>query len=125
MPERPGRDRRAAFLLGHDAEFWAALLLNLKGYSIRARRLRAGGVEIDLVARRFGTLVFVEVKARASMEEALAAVSPGKVRRIGRGARAYLSGLDRMPAVIRCDAILVAPRHWPRHIEAVGELVID
>jgi putative endonuclease len=119
------RDRKTAFLLGHDAEFWAALLLNLKGYSIRARRFRAAGVEIDLIARRFGTLVFVEVKARASLEDALIAVSPGKVRRIGRGARAYLAGLERLPKVIRCDAILIAPGHWPRHIEAIGELSLD
>jgi putative endonuclease len=121
----PMRDRRAAFLLGHDAEFWAALLLNLKGYSIRARRFKAAGTEIDLVAERFGTLVFVEVKARASLDDALAAINPEKLRRIARGARAYLARLPALPKVIRCDAVLVAPRRLPRHIEAIGELPLD
>jgi putative endonuclease len=118
-------DRRAAFLLGHDAEFWAEALLRLKGYAIRARRFRAAGAEIDLVARRGGTLVFVEVKARADLDTALAAVSAAKLRRIARAARAFLAREPRLPETIRCDAILVAPWRLPRHIEAIGELPLD
>ncbi len=45
-------DRRAAYLLGLDAEFWAEILLRLKGYRILARRFLAAGAEIDLVAKR-------------------------------------------------------------------------
>ena len=119
------RDRKAAFLLGHDAEFWAAMLLRLKGYAIRARRFQGAGVEIDLIAERFGTLVFVEVKARADLDSALASVTPEKIRRIARGARAYLARQARMPRTIRCDAILIAPGHLPRHIHAIGELPLD
>jgi putative endonuclease len=119
------RDRKAAYLLGHDAEFWAAVLLRLKGYSIRARRFKAAGSEIDLIAQRFGTLVFVEVKARASLDDALIAISPEKLRRIARGARTYLARLPCLPRTIRCDAILVAPGRWPRHIESIGELALD
>lgn len=119
------RDRRAAYVFGLDAEFWAALLLNLKGYSIRARRYQAAGVEIDLIAARGGTLVFVEVKARASLDDALVAVSPDKIRRIARGARAYLASLPKLPQTVRCDAILVAPGRLPRHIQAIGELPLD
>lgn len=119
------RDRKAAFLLGHDAEFWAAMLLRLKGYRIRARRFQAAGAEVDLIAARFGTLVFVEVKARASLDEALASVTPEKVRRISRAARAYLARLPAMPEAIRCDAILIAPGHLPRHIVSIGELTLD
>lgn len=119
------RDRKAAYLLGHDAEFWAALLLNAKGYSIRARRFQAAGAEIDLIASRFGTLVFVEVKARATLDDALLSITPEKLRRIARGARAYLARLPAMPRTIRCDAILVAPGRLPRHIQSVGELPLD
>ncbi|MCA0400017.1 MAG: YraN family protein [Proteobacteria bacterium] len=119
------RDRKAAFLLGHDAEFWAALLLNLKGYRILARRFQGGGAEVDLVASRFGTLVFVEVKARATLEDALLTITPRKIERMSRAARAFLPRLPRPPHTIRCDAILVAPGHLPRHIVSVGELMID
>jgi putative endonuclease len=119
------RDRKAAYLLGHDAEFWAALLLNLKGYSIRERRFRAAGVEIDLIAARLGTLVFVEVKARSTLDDALISITPEKLRRIARGARAYLGRLPMLPRTIRCDAILVAPGRLPRHIESIGELPLN
>jgi putative endonuclease len=119
------RDRRAAYLLGHDAEFWAALLLRAKGYAIRARRFKAAGSEIDLIASRLGTLVFVEVKARANLDDALLAISPGKLDRIARGARVYLSRLPALPRTIRCDAILVAPGRLPRHIRSIGELPLD
>ena len=123
MAARP--ERKAAYLLGLDAEYWAGLLLNLKGYRIRARRFTANGAEIDLIASRRGTLVFVEVKARATLDDALITITPAKLAQIARGARAYLSRLPELPETIRCDAILVAPGRLPRHIRAVGELPLD
>lgn len=121
----PAADRRQAFRLGLDAEAWAALWLQAKGYRILARRyLRAGG-EIDLVVRRGGVLVFVEVKARPSHDEALASITPGKLARISRAARAFLAGMPGGAAIVRCDAVLVAPWRWPRHVEAIGELSVD
>lgn len=117
--------RKAAYLLGHDAEFWAAWLLRLKGYSIRERRFLANSAEIDLIASRGKTLIFVEVKARAKLDDALLSITPAKLAQIARGARAYLGRQRVMPETIRCDAILVAPGHLPRHIKAVGELPLD
>ncbi|MDI6807887.1 MAG: YraN family protein [Candidatus Eisenbacteria bacterium] len=49
---------------GRCAEEIAALFLLLKGYSILARNVRPGGVEIDIVALDATTLAFVEVKFR-------------------------------------------------------------
>ena len=119
------RDRRAAYLLGHEAEFWAAMLLRLKGYSILAKRFQAAGAEVDLIAERFGTLVFVEVKARATLDAALITLTPEKLNRIGRAARAYLGRRGKMPRALRLDAILVAPGHFPRHIESIGEISLN
>ena len=42
----------------------AALHYRLRGYRILARNARAGGNELDLVARRGRTLVFCEVKEK-------------------------------------------------------------
>ena len=116
--------RKHAFLLGHDAEFWAEILLRLKGYRIRERRFLGGGGEVDLIVSRRKTLVFVEVKARADLDSALISITPAKIARIGRAARAYLGRLDRMPETIRCDAIVIAPDRLPRHIENIGELLL-
>ena len=82
--------RRHAHLYGLKAESIAALLLRLKGYTILTRRFVVSGGEIDLVARRGGSIAFVEVKARADLEVAAIAISATKRRRIGRAARVWL-----------------------------------
>ncbi len=118
--------RRLAYRFGIGAERVAALLLMLKGYRILARRYRGGGGEIDIVAMRGRTIVFVEVKARQEMAAAEWTVTPAKLRRIARGARHFLTARRIAPDMtIRCDAILAAPRRWPRHIERAGDLALD
>jgi putative endonuclease len=63
--------RVAAFRTGVSAETQASAYLMLKGYRIVARRYRSGYGEIDIVARRRQTLVFVEVKTRARLDDGL------------------------------------------------------
>ena len=114
--------RRKANRLGHAAEWRAVWRLRLAGYSILARRYKTRLGEIDIVARRGGVLVFVEVKARSSMDAARTAISAGKHARIARAARAYLSRQPSLPTVIRLDAVFVAPGRWPVHEQAIAEL---
>lgn len=123
--ERPRPDRHAAYRLGVRAETLAAWWLRLKGYSILARRFQAAGAEIDLIAERFGTVVFVEVKARASLDAALLTLTDEKLNRIGRAARAYMGRRNHLPRALRLDAILVAPGRFPRHIQAIGEISLN
>ncbi len=68
--------RRRAYGRGRRAETLAAWWLRLKGYRILARGFRVASGEIDLIARRGRVLVHVEVKARASLEEAREALTP-------------------------------------------------
>jgi putative endonuclease len=56
--------RSAASLFALGSRRGAAALLIGKGYRIRARRFRTPLGKIDIVARRCGMLVFVDVKAR-------------------------------------------------------------
>ena len=51
--------------VGREGEARAADFLKAEGYELLARNLRYRVGEIDLVAWRQGTLVFVEVKARS------------------------------------------------------------
>jgi len=115
--------RQAAFLLGLSAETRAAAFLLAKGYRIAARRWRSAAGEIDIVARRGKLLVFVEVKARGSFDDAAYSVTPRQQRRIASAAAIWLADhSDDAERDMRFDAILVAPRRWPRHIEAAFEV---
>jgi putative endonuclease len=119
--------RRGAHLFGLKAESIAVLLLRLKGYSIVARRYAVSGGEIDLIARRGGSIAFVEVKARADLDDAASAISATQRRRIARAARVWLA---RNPwattgLTLRGDAVFVAPRRLPRHAPSAYRLEID
>ena len=102
-----------------DAESRAAAFLIAKGYRIVARRWRSPVGEIDIVARRRGTLVFVEVKARERLDDAAEAVLQRQQRRIIAAAEAWLAAHpDNLNSDMRFDVMLVAPKSLPRHIMA-------
>ncbi|HEY9012411.1 MAG TPA: YraN family protein [Devosia sp.] len=125
MPPSPSKPRnkpanelrQGAEIYGRRGEALAAWFLRLKGYRIIDARYKTPVGEIDLIARRFGVTVFVEVKSRRSRHlegEALLAVN---TRRIVRAAEYYIS---RHPVLVtrslRFDVIFLAPRMWPRHV---------
>jgi putative endonuclease len=100
----------------------AAAFLLAKGYRIAARRWRSAAGEIDIVARRGNLLIFVEVKARSTFDDAAYLVTPRQKQRIAAAAAIWLAEhMDDANRDMRFDAILVAPRRWPRHIEAAFE----
>ena len=72
----PRPERVAAFRTGISAESRAAAYLIAKGFRILARRFRSPVGEIDIVARRRRVLLFVEVKARAQLDDAAESVLP-------------------------------------------------
>ncbi len=121
---RTAAGRRAfTYLRGRGAERIALIWLLAKGYRPLARRYSAAGGELDIIVRRGGTVAFVEVKARGSMEAALQSIDAQKRRRFGRAARAWLS---RNPAyaglTFRADAVFIAPGAFPRHVVAAFPL---
>ncbi|HXZ46706.1 MAG TPA: YraN family protein [Pseudolabrys sp.] len=119
----PRPERQAAFRVGISAESRAAFLLIAKGFRILARRWRSPLGEIDIVARRRQLLVFAEVKARASLDEAAESVNERQRRRIAAAADVWLAtNPDATIRDIRFDAILVAPGKMPRHIPAAFEV---
>lgn len=75
-PKVASPERVAAFRTGISAESRAAAYLMAKGYRILAKRYRTPYGEIDIVARRRNLIAFVEVKARASLDDAAFAVTP-------------------------------------------------
>ena len=119
-PAKPASPARvAAFRTGLSAEARAAAFLMAKGYRILMKRFRTPYGEIDIVARRRNLLVFVEVKARASLDEAAYAVTPRQQARIIAAAQAWLMAHpEHADFELRFDAMLIAPRRLPRHLLA-------
>jgi putative endonuclease len=116
-PPRP--ERVAAFRVGLSAESRAAAYLIARGYRILARRFRTPVGEIDIVAGRRNALIFVEVKARNSLDEAAEAITPRTRQRNVAAAEFWLSQHpDDVTREMRFDVVLVAPRRLPRHIAA-------
>jgi putative endonuclease len=116
-------DRKIAFARGISAESLAAAWLIGKGYRILARRFRSAAGEIDIVAARRHTIVFVEVKARASFDDAAESVTPRQRQRIAGAAEIWLAKNPQAAyRDLRFDAILVVPGKIPRHIPGAFEV---
>jgi putative endonuclease len=114
---RSTADRRLSEAGGRRSETLAAWWLRLKGYRILARRLKTPAGEVDLVVARGQSLVFVEVKARATLAAAAEALTPRQQGRIIQGARDFLTRNPRYGGHnIRFDLVLIAPGRLPRHI---------
>ena len=112
-----GGERRRREQAGRRAENAAALWLQLKGYRILDRRARMPACEIDLVARKGRTIVFIEVKSRRTRAMALEAVTPQLRSRLEEAANQWVSrrrGLQE--ALWRFDVVLLAPGRLPKHM---------
>jgi putative endonuclease len=117
--ENASPERLAAFRTGLSAESRAAAFLIAKGYRILAKRFRTPYGEIDLVARKRNLIAFVEVKARASLDDAAWAVTPRQQQRIINAAQAWLMAHpEHAEFDMRFDAMLIAPKSLPRHLLA-------
>ncbi len=115
----PAPKRVAAFNSGVTAETLAADYLKARGYVILATRFKTPYGEIDLVAEHPNLLIFVEVKARARLDDAAYAVTPRQQRRIIDAATAWLAAHpEHSNFDVRFDAMLIAPKHTPRHLMA-------
>ena len=103
------------------AEYLAAAYLLCRGYRILALRYKTKVGEIDIVARRGRTIVFIEVKYRQNMDDALAAVRPSSQARIRRAAEYYFLAKQHESSTlnpnIRFDVIAIIGPLLIKHIK--------
>jgi putative endonuclease len=103
--------------LGEDL---VAAHLERKGFEIVARNAKVGRLELDVIARRGGLLVFCEVRTRRvdSFVDPIATIDRQKVQRIRSAAVLWLRGQDVYAQELRFDAASVV-------LDAPGEPKID
>jgi putative endonuclease len=106
---------------GRRAERIAAWYLRMKGWRIVGTRVRTPVGEIDIVARRFRTTAFVEVKTRGTLADLDYAVDKHRLRRVAAAASALAARHAFPGGDIRIDVILVAPGRMPKHLANVWE----
>jgi len=124
--KRDADSRRQAHLYGLRAEWMAQLYLMAKGYRVLARRYKTKGGEIDLIVMRGDTIAFVEVKARAKIDDAEIAIDNPKINRIAHAARRWVAlNSWAMNYTLSGDAIFLAPRRWPRHVANAFTVPVD
>jgi putative endonuclease len=83
--------------------------------------MRVHGGEVDIVARRGRTVAFVEVKARATSEEAGFALDRYRLRRVAVAAEQLAQRYMREGDDVRIDALFIVPGRWPRHLADVWQ----
>ncbi|RMH49865.1 MAG: YraN family protein [Zetaproteobacteria bacterium] len=105
--------------MGRAAEELAARHLVRRGFTILDRNARGGRGELDLVARRDGLLLFVEVKAHRLPERSMGAMTPEKQRRLVSAAEAWLARHPTLAGLqCRFDLLIVTPdSHQIAHYE--------
>jgi putative endonuclease len=114
--DRLVRGRRAE-ASGRDAEAIAAAALEREGWAVLARRARTPAGEIDLVVERAGLLVFVEVKARPSLNEAAFALGARQRARLVSAAACWCAANPVHGAAgMRFDVVIVAADGTARRI---------
>lgn len=99
------------------AEYLACAWMMLKGYRFCAMRYKTPVGEIDLIMRKGGMLVFVEVKARSGHDAAAFAIHAANQQRVMRAAQHFIVHHPRVADyAVRFDAVLVAWYKMPRHV---------
>jgi len=106
---------------GVAAEWVATAWLAGKGYRILSRQFRAHGGELDIVALTpfwtTRTIVFVEVRARGTVEQAFESVGAVKRRRVQSAASQFCARKPKLGALPRrFDLVLLAPGRLPHHM---------
>ncbi len=106
--------------IGDFGERAAQRYLIQKGYIIHERNYRIRGGEIDIIAEKDDTLVFVEVKTRKNTNYGMPseAVDMRKRRRIIKAAYYYLHGAQR---TVRFDVIEVLYRGKTAYIHHIED----
>ena len=111
---------KTSYTTGLYSEFLARMYLRMHGYSILKSRYitgkKTGRAEIDIIAQRKNTIVFVEVKARKNLSTAWDAITPGQSVRLRRAAETFLMNKHWMGDA-RFDVIAVCGHkiYWAKN----------
>lgn len=97
--------------IGNKAEDKAVKYLKKQGYKILERNYNLPCGEVDIIAKKENTLVFVEVKYRTNNEDfggAVAAVTKAKQERVIKAALSYIKNKKPSYEALMFDIIAIS-----------------
>lgn len=110
--------RQRAEKAGRRGEALAALMYRLYGYRILEQRFKTKIGEIDLIARKKNTVVFIEVKHRPTLNAGIYSVTEFQSRRINGAANLYMARMRAADHLERRnDIVVTGARLWPHMIK--------
>ena len=109
-------------ILGKEGEAMAAKYLEDKGYAILDRDWHCGHKDLDLVATKDNTVIFVEVKTRtgSAWGDPQDFVTDRKIRRIINSADAYIR-YNRIDMDVRFDIVSIVVENGEFNIEHIEQ----
>ncbi len=117
QPQTKPQTKLQALDRGRNGELLAVLYLRLRGWRIAERNFRCPRGEIDIIARKGNLVAFIEVKARPSVDAAVAAVGGTSRQRIAAAGREWISRQRDCDALSwRHDIMAVRPWRLPTHL---------
>ncbi len=111
---------QTSYQIGLYSEFLARWFLRFHGYRILKSRYITGKntnrAEIDIIAQRKNTIVFIEVKSRQTVSAAWDAITPAQSARLRRAAETFLinkhwTGNARFDVIVVCGHKI----HWAKN----------
>lgn len=108
-----------AYSKGLSAESLAETYLTNHQWSIVHKRFRCPTGEIDLIATKINWLLFVEVKARKRMDDALSSITTIQQKRLLNTASYYLEYYQPQIENVRFDLIAIDQQGQIEHFENI------
>jgi len=112
-------NRQRAEQQGRTGETIAAWWLRLHGWRIVGTRIKTRVGEVDLIAKRGGTVAFIEVKSRTTAANLALAIDEHRLKRVAAAANMLAARYGGDADTIRIDVILIRPRRLPVHVKNV------
>ena len=110
----------STYKFGIIAEYIAIFILKIKLYKIIATRYRSFTGEIDIIAMKGNSIIFVEVKARKNFNPNYELISSKQIKRIKNTASLFLAQNQKFQdKEARFDAILILGKKLPQHLKNV------
>jgi putative endonuclease len=115
------KTRKSAYHFGIAAEYVAILWLMFKGYRIIRRRFHCKQGEIDIIARKASTLVFIEVKARRKLSSCAESITASKLQKFHKAVGFFLMKNPKYASMPqRIDAIFIGMDALPQHLKNIA-----